>query len=81
MSMNRRAALLSFAAVLVPIRSSNAAERPPVTVHKDPNCGCCSGWVEHLEANGFKVKTVKTAQLNFAKSSKATFPPAQSTSS
>ena len=27
-------------------------------MHKDPNCGCCSAWAEHLEANGFKVKTV-----------------------
>ncbi len=64
MSMHRRAALLSLAAVLVPLRSSKAAERPPVTVHKDPNCGCCAGWVDHLEAHGFKVKTIETVQLN-----------------
>ena len=24
-------------------------------VWKDPNCGCCQSWVDHLEANGFKV--------------------------
>ncbi|MGY4876965.1 DUF411 domain-containing protein [Vreelandella aquamarina] len=26
-----------------------------VEVHSDPNCGCCSAWVDHLEANGFDV--------------------------
>lgn len=26
-----------------------------VTVYKDPNCGCCSAWVDHLKANGFAV--------------------------
>lgn len=26
-----------------------------VTVYKSPHCGCCSGWVKHLEAAGFAV--------------------------
>ena len=26
-----------------------------VTVYKDPNCGCCAAWVDHLKANGFAV--------------------------
>lgn len=25
------------------------------TVFKDPSCGCCGGWVEHAEENGFSV--------------------------
>lgn len=25
------------------------------TVFKDPSCGCCGGWVEHAEANGFSI--------------------------
>jgi hypothetical protein len=34
-------------------------EAPPlVTVYKSPTCGCCSLWVDHLEANGFQVETV-----------------------
>jgi hypothetical protein len=24
-----------------------------MTVNKDPNCGCCSGWVEHVRSAGF----------------------------
>ncbi len=26
-------------------------------VYKTPTCGCCTGWVEHLEANDFEVDT------------------------
>lgn len=31
------------------------AQASTVEVWKDPNCGCCQLWVEHLQANGFKV--------------------------
>lgn len=27
-----------------------------VEIWKDPNCGCCGQWAEHLQQNGFKVK-------------------------
>lgn len=34
-----------------------AAERgESVTVYKSPTCGCCSDWVKHMRANGFKVE-------------------------
>ena len=33
-----------------------AQTRPPVEVWKDPNCGCCKDWVDHLQANGFAVR-------------------------
>jgi hypothetical protein len=34
-----------------------------VTVFKDPNCGCCGKWVEHMRANGFTVKEIATADM------------------
>jgi hypothetical protein len=40
------------------------AQSPRMVVHKDPNCGCCGAWVDHLRANGFDVSVVETAQLN-----------------
>jgi hypothetical protein len=40
---------------------------PEVLMHKDPNCGCCSVWAEHLAANGFRVKTVATADMESVK--------------
>ena len=34
-----------------------------VTVYKTPTCGCCAKWVDHLEANGFRVKVVDLADV------------------
>lgn len=34
-----------------------------VTVHRDPNCGCCSKWAEHLRDAGFVVKVEETSDL------------------
>jgi hypothetical protein len=63
----RRFALcLIGGAALLP-RLAAAATRPPVSVHKDPNCGCCSGWVAHLEKAGFPVTAHDTARLNAVK--------------
>lgn len=28
-----------------------------VEVYKNPNCGCCIKWVQHLQAAGFEVRT------------------------
>ena len=47
------AALLGFA--------TGALAGPVATVYKDPDCGCCAAWVDHLRANGFSV-TVHDAQ-------------------
>ena len=39
-----------------------AAAAPVINVYKSASCGCCSEWIKHLEANGFKVhaKDVET---------------------
>ncbi|MFK5986744.1 MAG: DUF411 domain-containing protein [Pseudomonadota bacterium] len=34
-----------------------------VTVYKSASCGCCKKWVSHLEANGFKVKSVNSNNM------------------
>jgi hypothetical protein len=38
-----------------------------VTVYKSPTCGCCSKWVEHLEASGFEVKTTDMENVEVMK--------------
>ena len=38
---------------------------PTVMVNKSPTCGCCTGWVKHLEENGFK--TISHNVQNMAK--------------
>ena len=41
--------------------TSHAA--PIIEVFKSPTCGCCKGWVEHLQENGLNVKTYDTANV------------------
>jgi hypothetical protein len=53
MTFSRRTVLLSLAAVAT-ARAGNAAGTT-IVVSKDPNCGCCVGWAEHLRASGFTV--------------------------
>ncbi len=55
--VTRRHALQGLCALpfIVSTHSSFAAA-PVVIVHKDPNCGCCSGWVEHIREAGFTVE-------------------------
>ena len=53
--MKRRKFLLSLGALpLAPSRLATAATAQ-VLVYKDPSCGCCSGWVEHMKSAGFSV--------------------------
>ena len=30
--------------------------KPSIVVYKDPGCGCCNAWVDHLKASGFDVQ-------------------------
>lgn len=34
-----------------------------VVVYKDPNCGCCAKWVDHMRRNGFDVKVEDTGNM------------------
>ena len=29
--------------------------KPTITVYKDPSCGCCKNWIEHLIKHGYRV--------------------------
>jgi hypothetical protein len=62
----KRRQFLSLVTLMVatPITYALAGEKPKVTVWKDPNCGCCGKWVDHLRANGFDVTVNETALLS-----------------
>ena len=49
-----KAAVSMGLAASLPLRSA-LAQAHTVEVWKDPNCGCCNLWVEHLQASGFNV--------------------------
>lgn len=34
------------------------ADAPAITMHQDPNCGCCGGWAQHMRDHGFDVKVI-----------------------
>ena len=62
--LTRRTILAGGAALAV---SPGLAQQPAASavmiVHKDPNCGCCSGWVEHVHAAGFQTKVIEVNDL------------------
>ena len=35
--------------------SPDGSERPTLLVYKTPTCGCCNGWIEHMQAAGYTV--------------------------
>jgi hypothetical protein len=54
-SLTRRSLTFGLAAMAVGAGGRDAAAAPRVIVNKDPNCGCCSAWVEHLRGAGFET--------------------------
>jgi hypothetical protein len=41
---------------IVVVSSRGQAANPTITVYKSPTCGCCNGWVDHLEQVGYTVE-------------------------
>ena len=44
-------------------RGARADALPHAVVYRDPSCGCCHDWVEHLRANGFTATVRDTAGM------------------
>jgi hypothetical protein len=59
--MNRRVALmaLGMCAAEASLSATAAQVLPAVQVYKDPNCGCCGAWVEHMRSAGFTVRVTE----------------------
>jgi hypothetical protein len=54
--LNRRDVLLVTAAALAAGPSCAAQASPSIKVYKDASCGCCTVWVDRLDAAGFKTE-------------------------
>lgn len=39
-------------------------KQPVITVYRDPNCGCCTKWIEHLIKHGFRVTDKKSNEMS-----------------
>ena len=60
------------AAVTVATAAAPTVTSPPkpvVTVYKDPSCGCCKNWIEHLKKNGYRVDAKDTPDMTQIKAS------------
>lgn len=61
MTLTRRAMMACTAGFAVSAPVAGMAEAAPaIHVLKDPNCGCCTAWIEILRANGFAVTTERS---------------------
>lgn len=60
------ASFLALALTTGAARSSpvgTAANEPVITVYKDPGCGCCKSWIEHLVKHGYRVDAKDTTGM------------------
>lgn len=71
MKIARLAPLVLAVAAVTALGAASAGPAAPaptddavVTVYKSPTCGCCSKWVEYLQAKGYEVKTVDLDDLS-----------------
>ena len=70
--ISRRAWLAGAAAAAAALLARDAVAAPApagtaVTVYKDPNCGCCAKWVDHMGAAGFRATVKDTADMDAVK--------------
>jgi hypothetical protein len=49
-----RASAMGYGLVAALPAVARAGDATSVTVYKDPSCGCCTKWVEHLRTAGFQ---------------------------
>ncbi|WP_299652768.1 DUF411 domain-containing protein [uncultured Jannaschia sp.] len=62
-TISRRKTLVGATALLAasPLSALAQGTEPAIHVMKDPNCSCCSAWIEILENDGFVVTTEASA--------------------
>lgn len=71
--MNRRTSLKLLGSLAVSLSTGFAQGQPDLlrgleaTIYKSPTCGCCSGYVDFLKAQGVKVQVVLQEDLGSVK--------------
>jgi len=65
--IGRRALLTALMASPIAVRAAWADPLPGIIVTKDPDCGCCGAWVEHVRSAGFHVEVIESPELNRVK--------------
>lgn len=65
--MTRMSLVVASAAFLAFGASASAAPGQAMIVHKDPNCGCCGAWIDHVRQAGFEVEVRETTLMHEVK--------------
>ncbi len=65
--LTRRQLAVGLGAVLLIQPEAVFAQSRKLTVHKNPSCGCCTAWADHLRSEGFEVTVVETGDLKAIK--------------
>lgn len=60
--LDRRLLLLTGTSLLI-AGCASRAQAAELTVYRDPGCGCCGAWVQHMSEAGFHAKVVDTTDL------------------
>lgn len=63
----RLVAGLATGVLLMYSRPLEAQDLPKIVVSKDPTCGCCIAWVDHLRQAGFSADVIETSEINRVK--------------
>jgi len=58
-----RRAFVGLSIGLLGVSRPGWAQRPTVSVFRDPSCGCCGGWVDHLRQAGYAVTVEELSDL------------------
>ncbi len=58
---------LMIAVALAIVSTVAQASGEAITVYKDPDCGCCEGWIAYLRESGYKVKAVNSNDMSAIK--------------
>jgi hypothetical protein len=75
MVLGTRRTLLGLAAAgILAACGRDRPTTPTLTVYKDPSCGCCGEWVEHLKAAGFTTAVFETTDRSALQSRLALSP-------
>jgi len=67
LTTRRTVLVLGASAAACVTTGASAQSKPVIKVSKDPNCGCCTGWVEHLRSNGFVAAVTNSADMQAVK--------------
>jgi hypothetical protein len=69
--MKRQVIALFIFLIATPLWASNpvwledrTADRLDITVYRNASCGCCKGWIKHLESHNFAVTDVTVDDVN-----------------